>query len=610
MCPVPDPLKQVPTPVADTALVAWGEAALEESAPIGRTMRVPEGQARESFSQLPRVPMSSSTVGALVIQKRLGEGGMGVIDQALDPSLGRAVAVKRAHLDPAGHCAAALVEEGRTLARLEHPNVVPVYAMGVGEDGAPLLVMKEIHGRTWSDVLDEGRDLERDLGIFVQVAEALRFAHARGVLHRDVKIDNVMIGTFGEVYLMDWGCAVALERAVTTTVVGTPGSMPIEMLRVGDPLGPWTDVFLLGATLHQAICGGFRNRGAQLAQVIASAWMGEPWNYGPEVPDLIASLLNKACARAPGDRFQTVDELLVAVRGYQQHRGALLLGERANAAAGRFRAARALNAPDADEAFADATQNYAAALIAWPGFERARVADEALSEEYLAWKVAVGEFGAAAHHLARCSEALRLRWDPRLAEARQRRDADASRLHGLDLAEAAKEWRRAGIGTLLMAGVSAALVHQGAGAAPFTWREVFITAGLAPLIVAFGIMPVRHRLLRHTASRLVVATLVIQTLFSFLLRTFAYLGGSSVAEALRFDILLGGVLTLLLGVSTDRRFVVATFPYVPVAAATIRWPDLAGQLYPVAVFPSMIFGFYFLAAGSDRRGLAQVTSPQ
>src|SRR5690606_12035425 len=124
-----------------------------------------------------------------------------------------------------------------------HPHIVPVHAVGWTEAEGPLIVMKRIEGASWHALLRDplhplleaaGQDmLERHLAIFLDVCQAVRFAHSRGVLHRDIKPANVMVGAFGEVYLLDWGVALTREQraaGVAPRVAGTPAYMAPEMV--------------------------------------------------------------------------------------------------------------------------------------------------------------------------------------------------------------------------------------------------------------------------------------------------------------------------------------------------------------------------------------------
>src|SRR6185503_17346084 len=149
------------------------------------------------------------------------------------------------------------------------------------------------------------RSSDLNVGILLQVLNAVRFAHSRGIIHRDVKPDNVMIGAFGEVYLLDWGIAVrpAETPGVVGPMVGTPRYLAPEMLDGAlDDVGPHTDVYLLGATLHHILTGQPRHAGETLETVLAAAKESRPVHYAATVPAELAALCNAATAQDPKRR--------------------------------------------------------------------------------------------------------------------------------------------------------------------------------------------------------------------------------------------------------------------------------------------------------------------
>ncbi len=158
----------------------------------------------------------------------IGRGGMGVVYAARDRDLDRPVALKV--LD-----SPELAGEAPLIARLEHPAVVPVYESGTLPDGRPFYAMKLVAGDRLDHYLAQRRSLAERLRIMRRVGEALAFAHARGVIHRDLKPHNVMIGAFGEVYVMDWG---------VEGVAGTPAFRAPD-----ERLDQRSDIFALGALL-------------------------------------------------------------------------------------------------------------------------------------------------------------------------------------------------------------------------------------------------------------------------------------------------------------------------------------------------------------------------
>ncbi len=152
----------------------------------------------------------------LELLEEIARGGMGAILKGRDVDFGRDVAVKVLLEDHRGRpeLARRFLEEARIAGRLQHPGVVPVYALGRMPDGRPYFTMKLIKGRTLTALLAERKDPAADrprfLAVFEQVCQTLAYAHARGVIHRDLKPSNVMVGAYGEVQVMDWGLAKVL----------------------------------------------------------------------------------------------------------------------------------------------------------------------------------------------------------------------------------------------------------------------------------------------------------------------------------------------------------------------------------------------------------------
>ena len=161
--------------------------------------------------------------GPYRIEGELGHGGMGVVFRGHDPEFDRTLAVKvllGQHRDRP-ELERRFLEEARLTGRLQHPGIAPVHAIGRLPDGRPFFSMKLIEGRTLAELLKERKapadDLPRFLGVFGQVCQTLAYAHARGILHRDVKPGNVMVGAFGEVQVMDWGLAKVLASGPTSS---------------------------------------------------------------------------------------------------------------------------------------------------------------------------------------------------------------------------------------------------------------------------------------------------------------------------------------------------------------------------------------------------------
>jgi serine/threonine protein kinase len=188
------------------------------------------------------------------LEREIGRGGMGVVYLAEDTSLERRTAIKALPVElstPA--MAERLNREARVLARLDHPNIVPVYDAGALDDGRVYYAMKYVEGTRLDEYRDRAAALPDLLRLFEKLCEGVAFAHARGVVHRDLKPENVMVGSFGEVLLMDWGIAKVEGEAPEApgTVAGTSAYMAPEQAR-GDPAGtgPPADVYALGGILR------------------------------------------------------------------------------------------------------------------------------------------------------------------------------------------------------------------------------------------------------------------------------------------------------------------------------------------------------------------------
>ena len=197
----------------------------------------------------PDLPPDRYTVRALI-----GRGGMGAVYEAHDRLLDRAVALKVSNAARADSgLDDRLRQEGRVLASLEHPGIVPVHDAGELADGRWFYVMKLVRGRSLRDHLATLSGETAVVAVFERIAETVAFAHAAGIIHRDLKPSNVMVGSFGEVLVLDWGVATVLGTrgaADDGVRVGTPGFMSPEQ-QAGDAslVGKASDVYSLGALL-------------------------------------------------------------------------------------------------------------------------------------------------------------------------------------------------------------------------------------------------------------------------------------------------------------------------------------------------------------------------
>jgi hypothetical protein len=275
----------------------------------------------------------------LHILEHIGEGGTGQIDLALQSSLQRQIVVKSIkpqHKTPQNF--QSLLREALITGSLQHPNIVPVHMLAKNADGEPLLLMKRIEGVSWKELIVDpshylwkklpGERLAKHIEILSQVANAIHFAHSQGIVHRDIKPRNVMIGEFGEVYVLDWGIALKLnerEQDIFHGPVGTPSYMAPEMLEGSSAICTQTDVYQLGATLHEVLIGKARHQGKSFSEVLFSAFLSEPYNYPASVPKELAFICHKSMHPEPAERFESAAAFQSALNEYLQKRAALKL---------------------------------------------------------------------------------------------------------------------------------------------------------------------------------------------------------------------------------------------------------------------------------------------
>jgi serine/threonine-protein kinase len=191
----------------------------------------------------------------------LGSGGMGDVLLVKDRDLRRQVAVKVLRGEDE-ELRLAFLAEAQATSQLEHPGVPPVHDIGLTADGRHYFSMQVVRGRTLGEAMGE-HSLHRLVTILERIAETLHFAHERGVIHRDLKPDNVMLGDYGEVYVVDWGLVrvgSGADVSVSDTTfdrgfaVGTPPYMSPEQT-LGEPVDRRTDVYALGCVMYEVLTG-------------------------------------------------------------------------------------------------------------------------------------------------------------------------------------------------------------------------------------------------------------------------------------------------------------------------------------------------------------------
>ncbi len=387
--------KTIPDPKSTATIVAQGPG-------YAATMIKETGQAVADAE----VELAPSEGFATRYEDRasLGEGGMGEVRLCKDTRIGREVALKviRKGVGSRSDIHKRFLREARVQGQLEHPAIVPVYDLGRDPAGTSFFTMKRVRGQTLESVLERLREgdgatvaeytLRKLLTAFVSVCQAVHFAHSRGVLHRDLKPANIMLGDFGEVYVLDWGlarlystaddlavpnvevAAEAMGKTAHGAILGTPGYMSPEQIRGAiDELDERSDVYALGTILFETLTREALHVGDTAERILVETLRGVDARPSQRAPSLeVAPELEAICVRATSlekiGRFPSARALSDAVEGYLDgdrdlaRRRELAAG---HAAAGVEAATRALAEGDA-EARARALQEVGRAIVLDP----------------------------------------------------------------------------------------------------------------------------------------------------------------------------------------------------------------------------------------------------
>jgi WD40 repeat protein len=274
------------------------------------------------------------------IESEHARGGLGRILGAWDRRLDRFLALKEL-LVSEPQAEARFIREALITARLQHPSIVPVYDAGRRPDGRVFYTMKMISGHSLKEAIAKTRNLDERLALvpnLLAVADAVAYAHGMGILHRDLKPANILIGPFGETVVIDWGLAKDLRHAeealvnevglydlavqdltVVGTVFGTPQYMPPEQAR-GEQVDERADVYALGAVLYHLLAGIPSYQGTHPSELLSQVLAAPPLSLEarqPGVPSDLATIVRKAMARDPRERYPTARELAEDLRRFQ-----------------------------------------------------------------------------------------------------------------------------------------------------------------------------------------------------------------------------------------------------------------------------------------------------
>ena len=273
--------------------------------------------------------MSLQTVGRYQITGELGKGAMGVVYTALDPMIGRAVALKTMRLDVHGIEQQEVLQRFRNEARaggvLNHPNIVTIYDAGE-QDGMFYIAMEVIEGTTLHQMMAQHRTLpaERVIEMGRQICAGLDYAHAHGVIHRDVKPANIMITPAGMVKIMDFGIAKSMGGGMTTDgqVLGTPNYMSPEQVK-GKPLDGRSDLFSLGVVLYEMLTGEKPFSGQNVTTIIYKIVNEDPVppaQLDPKIHPGLSTVITRCLAKSPEERYQTGAALVRELENHESIR--------------------------------------------------------------------------------------------------------------------------------------------------------------------------------------------------------------------------------------------------------------------------------------------------
>jgi len=263
--------------------------------------------------------MIGQTISHYTILEKLGEGGMGVVYKAHDTELDREVALKFLphHITVNEAEQARFLQEARAAAVLNHPNICTVHAIEKADD-QQFIVMEYVEGKTLRQLIPFQKT-QIAIDYAIQIGEALQEAHSKGIVHRDVKADNIMVNSKNQIKVMDFGLAKlkgSLKLTKTTSTVGTLAYMAPEQIQGGE-VDARSDIFSFGVVLYEMLTGHLPFRGEHEAAMVYSIVNEEPTpiqNHLPEISSEFVHILNRALEKDPNDRYQYVAEMVIDLR--------------------------------------------------------------------------------------------------------------------------------------------------------------------------------------------------------------------------------------------------------------------------------------------------------
>lgn len=267
--------------------------------------------------------MIGKTIAHYKITKLIGEGSMGEVYLAEDTELQRRVALKFLPASAAGDAATLdrFKREARAAAALNHPNIITIHEIGHYE-GRPYIAMSYIDGDSLRDEIEAGMEIERALSVIIQACEGLHKAHGAGIIHRDIKPDNIISDSEGRVKILDFGIATFIEPGSHDPLASTAGTayyMSPEQAR-GEAVDARSDIFSLGAILYEMLGGKRPFEGEHISAIHYAIWNTDPAplsGLNPAVDPELERIVTKALEKNPDNRYQSAAELAEDLRAAQ-----------------------------------------------------------------------------------------------------------------------------------------------------------------------------------------------------------------------------------------------------------------------------------------------------
>ena len=310
-----------PDDVPGSESIPPGDASAREMS----STRLLGGEESASGAASSGVRRRSVSMGDFELLKKIGEGAMGAVYRARQTSFDREVALKVLfpHIAKNPKLVERLYREARAMAQLDHPNIVQAYAVGFDEDaGCHFVAMEFVDGQNLQKWLTQVNRLSVADAVYVTIrcARALAYAHKRGMVHRDVKPENILVTTSSEVKLADLGMVKTFDddMALTQTghAVGTPWYMPLEQARNAKDTDGRSDIYALGCTLYCLLTGSPPFAGGTIVDVIRAKEVGTfppARAANPDVPERLELVIAKMTAKLARYRYQTCDEVIGAL---------------------------------------------------------------------------------------------------------------------------------------------------------------------------------------------------------------------------------------------------------------------------------------------------------